>query len=309
MKVFQGSQAAHNKIKRPVLALGNFDGLHLAHQKLLQVTLQLAKQCRGTPCVYSFVPHPVKVLSPQSAPPLISTLQQKNQLIKKQKIKALILEPFLKDFSDLSAEEFFEKILVKKLGIAGVVAGYDFTFGSKRSGNADLLKELCNQQGIPCKIISAQHQQNTLISSSQIRSFIQKGSVDQATELLGRPFEILGVVVKGDGIGTSLGFPTANILTENELIPGNGVYATQVKIGLRTYNSITNIGFRPTFGGKKLTLETHIFRFKKKIYGKEIRIRFIKKIRDEITFASVQDLIKQIKKDVESAQRIFKNIS
>lgn len=306
MKIFQGSNAAQNKIKKPVIALGNFDGVHIAHQKLFEETRKLAKQIRGNSCVYTFIPHPVKVLSPLSAPPLINTLKQKIKLIEKNKIKALILEPFIKDFSHLNPEDFFQKILIQKLNAAGIVAGYDFTFGSKRSGKTELLLKLCQAHQIPCKILEAQYFKNTLISSSQIRQFIQQGHVEQAKHLLGRNFEILGQVVKGEGIGTSLGFPTANIMAENELIPGNGVYATRVKVGLRTYSSVSNIGFRPTFGGKKLTLETHLFKFKKRIYGKELRIQFIKKIRDEIAFSSIQDLIIQIKKDVETAKKIHK---
>jgi len=289
-----------------VVALGNFDGIHLAHQKLFEITRKLAKQLKGTPCVYTFVPHPVKMLSPQSAPSLICTPKQKIKLIEQSKIKVLILEPFVPDFAHLSPEDFLEKILLKKIGAAGIVAGYDFTFGAKRTGNTEILEKFCKSENIPCKILEAQLLKETLISSSQIRSMIQKGLVERAIELLGRPFEMIGTVVKGEGIGLSLGFPTANLLPENELIPSTGIYATQVKLGLNTYPSVTNIGFRPTFGGKKLTIETHLLRFKKKIYGKTMCVRFFKKIREERPFSSAQELTEQIKKDVEIAKKILK---
>ncbi len=307
MKVFQSSNEAKAKLKKPIIILGNFDGVHLAHQKLFELAAKLAKQIRGKTCVYTFYPHPVKVLSPHAAPLLISTLKQKIKLFDKLKIKQLVLEPFVASFASLSPEDFFEKILIQRLHAAGVVAGYDFTFGAKRAGNTDLLLRLCEKRGIPCKILEAQHHQNTLISSSQIRNFIRSGDIPQAEELLGRPFEIIGKVVKGEGIGKTLGFPTANILAENELIPGNGVYATYTKIGLRKYPSLTNIGFRPTFGGKKLSIESHLLKFKRSIYGKDIRIQFLKKIRDEITFSSIQELVTQIQKDTQSARKIFRH--
>jgi len=306
MKTFQSSSDAKGKLKRPVIALGNFDGIHLAHQKLFEAAKRLAKQVRGKASVYTFVPHPVKVLSPASAPPLITSLAQKTALIKRAKIQALILEPFAADFAALSPEDFFEKILIQRLRAAGIVAGYDFTFGAKRAGNADLLCRLCERHSIPCKIVEAQHQQSTLISSSQIRNFIRSGEVGQAALLLGRPFELIGKVVKGEGIGKSLGFPTANILPENELIPANGVYATRAKVGLRTYPSVTNIGFRPTFGGKRLCIETHLLKFRRSLYGKEIRVQFLKKLRDEISFPSIQELVAQIRKDVESARKALR---
>lgn len=306
MKIFQSSSDAKGKLKRPVIALGNFDGIHLAHQKLFEASKRLAKQVRGKASVYTFVPHPVKVLSPASAPPLITSLAQKTALIKRAKIQALILEPFAADFASLSPEDFFEKILIQRLRAAGIVAGYDFTFGAKRGGNADLLCRLCESHSIPCKIVEAQHHESTLISSSQIRNFIRSGEVSQAAQLLGRPFELIGNVVKGEGIGKSLGFPTANILPENELIPANGVYATRAKVGLRTYPSVTNIGFRPTFGGKRLCIETHLLKFRRSLYGKEIRVQFLKKIRDEISFPSIQELVAQIRKDVESASKALR---
>ncbi len=300
MKIFEGSDEAHGKIKRPVLALGNFDGIHLAHQKMFQLACTLAKKLRGTPGVYTFEPHPVKILSPESAPPLINTLDQKIELIQKQKIKNLILEPFSPRFSALSPEAFFKEILCQKLGVVGIVAGYDFTFGAKRSGTLETLEKLCREHQVAYQILEAFFQEGTLVSSSQIREFIREGKIEKACKMLGHFFELRGEVVRGEGIGAALGFPTANILVENELIPASGVYATQIQIGSKTDASVTNIGYRPTFGGKRLTVETHILKFHKRIYHQKIKLRFIRRIRDEISFASKEELVKQIHQDIKT---------
>lgn len=307
MKIFYSSKEAKGKIKKPVVALGNFDGVHLAHQKMFDLTRKLANKLHGNPTVYTFYPNPVKVLSPTSSPPLISTVSQKIELIKKYKMKGLILEPFSIEFARLTPEIFFQMILCDRLQIAGVVAGYDFTFGTKRSGTAETLEKLCKEKKIPYKILDAHLLGETLISSTQIRLLIHQGDIEKANCLLGHRFELVGKVVHGEKVGKTIGFPTVNTAIENELLPSIGVYATCVRFGLRTYLSVTNIGYRPTFGGKKLNVETHLLNFRKKIYGKKIRIEFIKKIRDEKKFSTPQDLIKQITSDITEANKIFKN--
>ncbi|MFO1520285.1 MAG: bifunctional riboflavin kinase/FAD synthetase [bacterium] len=306
MKIFHGSKEAKGKLKKPVVALGNFDGIHLAHRKMFALTHSLAKEVKGTPAVYTFDPHPVKFLSPETAPPLITTLDQKIELIAKNKMKALILEPFSAAFAKLSPEAFFTDILCKQLSVAGVVAGYDFTFGAKRTGTVETLEKLCRDHRVACRILDAFLLGNSLVSSSQVRNLIRQGMVERARDLLGHRFEIVGTVMHGEGIGASLGFPTANILVENELLPATGVYATQVRLGLRRYLSVTNIGYRPTFGGRRLTVETHLIGFKKKIYGQKIRLKFDKRIREEMAFATPEDLIHQIRRDVEEAKKILK---
>lgn len=306
MKIFHSSKAACGKIKKAVLALGNFDGVHLAHQKMFELTRTLAKKLKGTPSVYTFDPHPVKILSPESSPPLITTLAQKIEWIKKCRIQALVVEPFNPRFAKLTPEEFFEKILVEHLRAAGVVAGYDFTFGARRAGTVETLEKLCRRFAVACEILDATLLGESLISSSQIRNYVREGEMDRAAALLGRPFEVIGTVIRGERIGNRLNFPTANLLVENELIPPVGVYATRMKIGLRTFSGVTNIGFRPTFGGKRLTVETHLMRFRKNIYGKKVRLSFIKRIREELPFPSTEELVKQIQKDVEMAERILK---
>ena len=306
MKIFHSSKEAHNHLKNPVVALGNFDGVHLAHRKMFELTRAMAKKCRGNPYIYTFDPHPVKVLSPESAPPLITTLSQKLNLIKKSKIKGIVLEPFTPSFAKLSPEAFFEEILLKRLQVKGVVAGYDFTFGAKRAGTIETLERLCLHHGVACRILEAFLLGNTLVSSTQIRNLLQTGHVERASEMLGRPFEIVGTVIRGEGVGASIGFPTINLWVENELIPSLGVYATRVRWGRRRHHGVTNIGFRPTFGGNRLTVETHLLRFKGRLYGKKIRLEFIQRIREERMFPTVAALVGQIEKDVDVAKKILR---
>ncbi len=305
MRILHSSIAVRPPIKNPVVALGNFDGIHLAHQKMLKLTRVLARKLKGTPCVYTFDPHPVKVLSPESSPALISTPTQKNAQIERHQIKVLILEPFTRQFAKMSPQNFFKKILIERLQVKGVVVGYDFTFGAKRSGNVELLEKLCTDHKIVCKVLEPFLAGETLSSSTQIRNFVRSGDLKSAALLLGRPFELTGSIVRGDGLGQKLGFPTANLKVDNELLPASGVYLTRMQIGAKKYRGVTNVGIRPTLGGKKLTVETHLFGLKRNLYGQPVSLQFIKKVRDEKMFASLNELTQQIKKDVSWAKRNF----
>src|SRR4030095_4943717 len=204
MKIFRSSKEAEGKLKRPVLALGNFDGVHLAHQRMFALTRELAKKLKGTACVYTFEPHPVKVLSPESSPPLITTPGQKIEQIKKCRIKALIFEPFNRNFAKLSPEEFFETILIKRLRVAGLVAGYDFTFGARRSGTVETLEKLCDKFKVAYRILDAYLLGEDRVSSPQIRNLIRSGEMERTAALLGRRFEIVGTVIRGEGVGSRL---------------------------------------------------------------------------------------------------------
>lgn len=305
MKVYRSSKSFPKSLKNPVVALGNFDGVHRAHQKMFHWTCQLAKRLKGTPVAYTFEPHPVKVLSQSSAPPMINTLDQKLELLRLQKLKAVVVETFDRHFARLEAKEWFEKILIDRLHAQGVVAGYDFTFGVKRSGTVETLHHLCNEYHIHCDILEAQTLGDTLISSTQIRHLIAHGEIQRAAELLGRDFFIDGTVIKGVGRGEQIGIPTANLKVENELLPARGVYACRARVGRRRYRAVTNIGYNPTFGGEALSVETHLIRFRRKLYGKKIRLFFVKKIREERVFSTAEELVTQIKEDIQTASKLF----
>ncbi len=277
--------------------------MHLAHQKMFKLTITQAKKQHGNAVAYTFHPHPVKVLAKESAPAMINTLDQRVELMKKTGLDAVVVEPFDLKFAHLSGEEWFKKIIVKHLHAKGIVAGYDFTFGSHRSGTVEKLEELCTQHQIQYQILKAQMVGETLISSTQIRNFILKGDVEHASLLLGREYFIDGVVIEGMKRGEKLGFPTANLQTENELIPLSGVYACWAEIKNRKYPAVTNIGMNPTFGGKTLTIESHLIDFKRDIYHKDLRLFFVKRIREERPFGSAVELVKQIKKDIQTAKK------
>lgn len=287
------------------MALGNFDGVHLAHQKMFQRTLQLARKVKGTAVAYTFDPHPVRILSQESAPPMLNTLPQRLELIKKTGMQAVIVEPFDLKFAHWTAEEWFKKILVENLHAFAVIAGYDFTFGTHRSGTVETLEKLAAQHGLNYRILEAQMRGETLISSTQIRQFLLRGDVERAADLLGRPYFIDGIVVRGAGRGAKLGFPTANLRLENELPPLSGIYAGWAEVGGRRFKAVTNIGTNPTFGGKSMSVETYLLRFKKDIYGKKLRFHFVKRIREERTFASVEALVKQIRDDIDKSKNFL----
>jgi riboflavin kinase/FMN adenylyltransferase len=307
MKTYYSSQKFPAMLKNPVVTLGNFDGVHRAHQKMLQMTRSLAKKKHGKSVVYTFNPHPVKVLAQASAPPMINTLEQKLELIEKTGIDVVVLEPFNLKFAHLEAKKWFEKIIVRNLHAAGVIAGYDFTFGTHRSGTAELLQELCRRHHIDCRILEAQLLNETLISSTQIRHWVAQGDMRHAADLLGRPFFIDGQVIQGMGRGKTLGIRTANLKVKNELLPQSGVYACFARVGKRTYPAVTNIGMNPTFGGQTLSIETHLLNFKKDVYDQELRVFFVEKIREEQTFSSPEELTRQIQSDIKAAQKILRH--
>lgn len=303
MKVLHSSKQFHKKVKRSVLVLGNFDGLHLAHQEMFRICRERAKQCKAKPVVYTLNPHPAVALSLDSSPRMIMTLEQKIEVIKNQKMKALILEKFDKNFASLKPKQWFEEIILKNIAPQSIVVGYDFTFGHKRSGNVSLLKTLCEQNHIELIILEAFLKKDNLVSSSQIRNLIKNGNVKAAKEMMGRCYYMDGFVVKGLGRGKKIGIPTANLAPDNELNPALGVYRSAVKIGRKIYASVSNVGINPTFGNDELSIETYLFDFKKNIYGKRIRLYFLDRIRAEKKFSSVEELVDQIHSDIKNAKR------
>lgn len=276
----------------------------MAHQALLQRACEVARRLKKLAVLYTFWPHPAKILSPQLAPPLITTAPQKLIVLKKTGIDAVVVEKFHSTFAKMTPEEFFDKVLLKNLKARALVVGYDFTFGAHRAGNAQLLAELARLHGIEVHIIPPVLLKGVIVSSSQIRRAVQAGSVDLAAQLLGRPFQLTGQVVRGTGTGQKIGVPTANLKYDNELIPGPGVYVTRSCIGKKSYLSVTNIGVRPTFGGESLTIETHIPGWKKNLYGHTLSIDFLARLRKEKRFKSIAALKSQIAKDIRRAKSL-----
>ena len=287
--------------------MGVFDGVHLGHQSIFKKVVQRARSLRGTPVVYTFDPHPVKILAPHAAPPMINTLEQRVELIHHQGIKTVVVEKFTKSYSHQTPEAFFKNIILKRLRPCAILVGYNFTFGVHRSGNTDLLKKFCEKAGITITIIQPYFKGEILVSSTQVRQCIAKANLAKASELLNRPYFIEGKVVRGRGVGgRELGIQTANITPENDSILPSGVYVTWTRIGSHFFESVTNIGQHPTFGAGPTTIETHLFNFNKNIVGKKLRVSFLMKIREEKKFPSPKALATQIKKDIQFTKRYFR---
>jgi len=307
MKCFNATSKAHTFLKSgSVITIGNFDGVHLGHLELLKKTFFLSRKHNLKSGLLTFDPHPVKALAPDVAPNLIYTNDQKTEILGKTKLDTCVLQKFDKKLAQVSAENFFKKFLVKDLCAKHIVVGYDFTFGQKRIGTVDTLETLGKKAGVSIHVVDAKMSGNTLVSSSLIRKLIREGNLEKTKKYLTRPFFIDGSVVKGHQRGTALGIHTANLKTENEMIPSDGVYATLVIHKNKKYKSVTNIGFNPTFDNKSRSIESHIFNFDQNIYGCDLRLVFAKKLREEIRFVSPGALVKQIEKDIKQAKAALK---
>lgn len=295
--------------ERAVITIGNFDGVHIGHQALFYEVIERAHAMDGTSIAITFEPHPLRVLQKSVSPPLITMFEQKVELIERSGIDVLISIPFTLEFAAISAQEFVEDLLVRRIGMKAMVVGEDYAFGKNREGNIELLNSLAPRLGFEVIVTGMiRTVQGTLerISSTAIRELVQAGEMQQACRMLGRHFQIRGTVVAGrDRGGKLLGFPTANLKLEDELCPKAGIYAVMVEAQGRLLQGVANIGYSPTFDDGQFTVEVHILDFKEIIYGQKIRINFIKRIRDEIKFPSLAALKNQIAEDAETARRLL----
>jgi riboflavin kinase/FMN adenylyltransferase len=309
MQVIRSLEEIEQPFQRAVLTVGNFDGVHLGHQALFHTVTEKAEAIGGTSVAMTFQPHPMKVIRPGYHPPLITLLEQKIELIERADLEVLVIVPFTRTFASLSPREFVEDVLIRKVGMAAMVVGSDYTFGKYRAGNVRQLRnfsELFDFELIVADWIQIVKENSKRISSTKIRELVTAGRVDKAPDLLGRYYQIRGRVTTGrDRGGKLLGFPTANINLQDELCPGSGIYAVTVERNHRIYDGVANIGYSPTFDDNLFTIEVHILDFDENIYGEKIRINFIQRIRDEKKFAGVTELSDQIRKDVEAARRIL----
>jgi riboflavin kinase/FMN adenylyltransferase len=295
---------------QPVLALGNFDGLHRGHIKIIERVRRVAFERAGTSLVLTFDPHPPRIVRPDKAPPLLMTLEQKVEALGKAGIQGVAIVTFTHDLSRWQPEAFVKTVLVDWLRVAEVWVGADFLFGRDRSGNFSLLRALGGQYGYRAEKIDPVRYKEFVISSTRIRRLIAEGRVDEASALLGHHFYIDGTVVRGAGRGRELGVPTANIVSGNELIPPHGVYATTAIVDGVIYPSVTNIGLRPTFESTtKTTIEAHILEMNADLYDKQVRLGFVQRLRDERRFPDVDALKAQIEADVRRAARLFDRLS
>ena len=290
-----------------VCGIGNFDGIHRGHQKLIETLLKCSQTRNLDSLIFTFEPHPSKVLSPNNSAKLIMTSNQKKRIMRSYGIDHFILTPFTREFSKIEYKNFIYDILINKCRAKVVVVGYNYKFGYKGEGTAQSLKELLSKEGIYTVIIPPVTYKGETLSSTFIRSLIEKGDVKNAAEYIGRPFNVEGFVQHGNGIGKKLGFPTANISPEQELVlPARGVYAVLVSWLGNIYKGVANLGVKPTFNGSDMRLEIHLFDFNGELYGEKLEVMFIDNLRSEIKFDKAEDLVKQVQRDFVNAKEILK---
>ena len=305
MKIFHGTENAN--IARPtVLTLGVFDGLHLGHQRIMETVVERAKVAGAVPTAITFDPHPRTVLHPDSAPPLLQTLDQRLANLEVLGIEQAIVIPFTAEFSRQPAEDFLANIIRDRLHAKEVYLGKGFAFGKDRGGNIELLRQKSVELGFVADEVGEVQLRGQRISSSKIRKLLDEGRVNLARRMLGRPYGVEGVVIRGNRRGHTIGFPTANLKPHNRVIPRYGVYATATLIDGTWRKSITNIGVRPTFeSDADPSIETYIFDFDGDLYGDVLRVRFLHRIRDEKKFNGIDELKAQIEKDTNRARNYF----
>jgi len=295
---------------QPVLALGNFDGLHRGHQKIVERVVRRAAEREATPVVVTFDPHPTRVVRPDKAPALLMTTGQKIEALARAGMRGAAVVRFTPEMAAWSPEAFVKQVLVDWLRVSEVWVGANFLFGHDRAGNFSLLRLLGGRYGFRAEKIDPVRYKDFVVSSTRVRRLIAEGRVDEAATLLGRHYFVDGTVVHGLQRGRLLGFPTANLDTENELVPPNGVYATLVTLDGIVYPAVTNIGVRPTFHQPSATvIEAHLLDVDRDLYGLQLRLSFLQRVRDERTFDGVDALKAQIAADCAKARALFQQIS
>ena len=308
MKIISRLEELAPEYVMPVVTMGNFDGVHLGHRKLIQTVAARAAKIGGTPMAITFHPHPLCMLVPDYAPMQIQTLSQKLAVIESLGIPVTLVIPYDEKLAGTGARDFALDVLCERLRIKEIYVGPNFAFGHRRQGSVNLLKEIGREKGFLAEKISQVEFRGTRVSSTAVRQALVYGQVALARRLLARPFTLEGTVINGAGLGSKLQIPTANMRAENELIPRRGVYITRLCVDGDSWAGVTNIGFRPTVNdedGAALSIETHALDFNRDIYGKRIAVEFWGRVRDECRFASLDDLVARIRKDKESARRYF----
>lgn len=286
-----------NKDSENYVALGSFDGLHSGHLSLVKKTVQVAKEKNGKSMVFTYKNHPKTLVKPESAPKLIMDLETKLKYLEEENVDIVVLRSFTKEFMSVSAEDFI-KLLCVDYNVKGIIVGFNFRFGYKNLGDVKLLEDLQGKYGYKLYVMEPYTYNGDVISSTRIRKSILEGDVKEASKMLSKPYLIKGKVIHGKKLGRTIGFPTANLEFDSKIIiPDKGVYYTNVEYNNKTYKGITSVGYNPTVNGQQLTIETYILDFDDTIYGQELKVYFIERIREEMKFNSLDELVEQIKKD------------
>lgn len=305
MQVIRDLNRLRAPANRTVLTIGNFDGVHLGHRAIFRRVVDKARELQSTAAVVTFEPHPLRFLAPKQAPLRLNTPEEKVRLLSASCIDLLVVLNFDAQLAAISAEDFVKDILVGKLGVKHLIVGYDYAFGHNRQGDTTFLAEQAGLYDFTLEVLEPVRSEQQAHSSTAIRQFLQAGQVAEAIKILGRNFTLDGEVVHGEGRGRKLGFPTANLQTQKEILPRAGVYAVKVKWCEKYYNGVINIGRRPTFADSDPTLEIHLIDFQGDLYGERLRIYFVDRLRDEQKFPSVEALQGAVLKDIARARALF----
>jgi len=308
MLVFRHLEEVPAHLGATVVSVGNFDGVHIAHQAVVRKMAERAHAIRGKAVAVTFEPHPLRILRPDSAPKLLTPLDVKLQLLEQTQVDAVLVLPFTRDLSLMSAHDFARVVLVNALHAREVHEGYNFHFGHKAQGNVDTLAQFGREMGFDVHTYSEQLLRGHHVSSSEIRQLIATGRVERARALLGRPFSILSTPGRGRGYGARYTVPTVNLARYDELVPANGVYITWMRINGECFQAVTNVGVRPTFGHDSFAIESHLLNFHEiaLLAQTEVELVFLKRLRDEKKFDSIEALKQQIARDVAHAQQFFR---
>ena len=305
MKIIRQLNQISLDAQHTVLALGNFDGLHLGHQKILKKIVKRAGDLGTKSMVFTFEPHPLKILAPDRCPPLLTTFHERVKLFQNYKLEIALFTHFSREFAAQHPEDFIRNVLWEKLRVKEIYVGYNYAFGQGKKGGVSMLEKFSSLYSYKVQIIEEVKIQEERVSSTTIRDFIHQGNLEKANLFLGRPYCLSGKVIHGHGRGKGLGFPTANIKAGRKLIPKYGVYLSKIHLQDKIYNGVANIGLRPTYGESIPTVEVFIFNFQSNLYQEFLEIELMKRLRDEISFPNDSCLIQQIKKDVTEAHRVL----
>jgi riboflavin kinase/FMN adenylyltransferase len=305
MRIVRGLQSYPAEAPASAVALGVFDGVHLAHRAILDTAVSRARELGVEPLVCTFDPHPMQVLDPERAPAPISTLDERLRLIAEHGVGTTVVLSFTRELAGVEPEAFVKEVLVDRLKAREIIVGFNHRFGRGARGDARLLEALGSRLGFGARVVPPLAVDGVPVSSSEIRAALRRGDVEAAATLLGRPYAIGGEVVRGAGRGRSLGFPTANVKADREVLVPPGVYACRVEVNGVPYPAVANIGVRPTFGETALALEAYLLDFNAEIYGRSVRLSFVRRLRDERKFSTVEALTEQIAQDVAAARRSF----
>lgn len=304
MKLFRSLDELPPQYRSGAVTVGNFDGVHRGHALLVERLLAAAQRVGGPALVFTFDPHPVRLLRPEKCPPPLTWTDRKAQLLAELGVDATLAYPTDHRLLELTPREFFDQLLRDALDAKALVEGPNFYFGRNREGNVELLEQYCREAGISLEVVPALELEGRTVSSSRVRALIAAGQIDLATALLTRPYRIRGMVIHGAGRGAAIGFPTANIGAIDTLLPGPGVYAGRIHVGSESWPAAINVGPNPTFGEQVLKVEVHAIGYHGSLYGEAVEVDFLSRLRDIRSFEGVDALRAQLAKDVAEAQRM-----